>query len=139
MERKNATTELIKQLCGEIRDDDGVDPRHAKRREQKPDYEKRDQRLGAQIRRQLELALPDLLLRSGVRFCEILSVEPAPDASRFSVAVVVNKEDVAVAIEVLARRKGVIRTEVAGAIHRKKAPDFTFELLAVREVLDAEG
>jgi hypothetical protein len=80
MKQKNASTELIKQLCGEIREDDGVDPRLSKRREQKPDYEKRDRRLGAQIRRELELVLPELFLRSGVRFCEILSVEPAGEA-----------------------------------------------------------
>ena len=138
MKRKSASTEQIKQLCGEIREDDGVDPCQTKRRERKPGCEKGNRRLGAQIRRQLELVLPELLFRAGVSFCEILSVEPAPDTTRFSVVVVVKKEDFDVATDVLARRKGAIRTEVAGAIHRKKAPDFAFELLPVKEVWDAE-
>ena len=138
MKRKNASTELIKQLCGEIREDDGVDPRHSKRREQKPNYEKRDLRLGAQIRRQLELVLPELLFRAGVSCCEILSIEPAPDASRYSVAVVVDDEDFEIASSVLASKKGLIRTEVAGAIYRKKAPDLAFELLPAKEMWNAE-
>jgi len=58
---------------------------------------------------------------------------PAPYASRLLVAVAPSPApeavEVAAVLERLDRVRGRLRTEVAAAVHRRKAPDLTFRVV----------
>ncbi len=138
MKPGKTSLELMKQLCKEIREDDGVDPREFKKREQKRNYARRDRQLCAEVRRCLDLVLPEIMIQSGISVCEVLSVNPAPDISRLMVVVGVDVEHLAVASQVLGLLKGRIRTDVAQAVHRKKAPDLSFEVVPSGEMFYGE-
>jgi ribosome-binding factor A len=61
----------------------------------------------------------------------VASVEPAPDASRLLVTVVPNlagSYDLPLVLEHFERATGMLRTFVATAIHRKRAPELTFRV-----------
>jgi ribosome-binding factor A len=59
----------------------------------------------------------------------VVSVEPAPDASRLSVMVEVPAgHDPKRFWEALGRAHGRLRTEVAAALQRKRAPELVFRL-----------
>ena len=61
---------------------------------------------------------------------EVIAVEPAPDASRLAVIVRVPSElPVREALELLARRRGELRDELAQAVQRKRAPELAFEVV----------
>ena len=68
----------------------------------------------------------------------VLSVEPAPDASRLRVTVMLapgrSVEDAARAIADLRRAGPSFRQEAARSIHRKRAPEITFEVRLAGEV-----
>src|SRR5690606_16952026 len=80
--------DAMRALCGEIHEDDGIDPRDFFRdgggSRRKNDYA--TLRLCAQVRQTLELVLPGALgdAGAGVR---VASVTPAPDASRLLASV----------------------------------------------------
>jgi ribosome-binding factor A len=136
MKSRHSSLELMKELCGEIREDDGVDPREFVKREQRKESNKRDRQLCAQVRRCLDLALPEMLLRLNISTCEVLSVEPAPDASRLMVVIKANAGEVDRIRPALDQLKGRIRAEVAQAVHRKRAPDLYFAETPANEVAD---
>jgi ribosome-binding factor A len=62
----------------------------------------------------------------------IVSVEPAPHTGRLLVTVAApgpaDATDRAVAVEHLNRAAGLIRREVAAAVHRRKAPELVFRV-----------
>lgn len=138
MKPGKSSLELMRRLCGEIREDDGVDPREFVKRTQKRNGEKRHRQLCAQVRRCLDLVVPEILLRSRVDVCEILSVDPAPDASRLVVVVGVEVDRLDIARQTLAASKGALRAQVAQAVHRKKAPDLCFDVITRTEVAYGE-
>jgi len=66
-----------------------------------------------------------------LRDFSVVSVEPAPDASRMLVTVSPNLRgsyDLAEVLEHLERASGMLRTFVAAAIHRKRAPELAFRV-----------
>ena len=68
----------------------------------------------------------------------VLSVEPAPDAARLRVTVVLapgrSAEDAAQAIADLRRAAPAFRREAALSIHRKRVPEVTFDVRRAGEV-----
>jgi len=63
----------------------------------------------------------------------VVSVEPAPHTGRLRVTVAVpspaDATDRTAAAEHLDRAAGLIRREVAATVHRRKAPELTFEVV----------
>ncbi len=63
----------------------------------------------------------------------VVSVEPAPHAGRLRVTVAVpspaDATDRTAAVERLVRAAGRLRREVAASVHRRKAPELTFEVV----------
>ena len=88
--------------------------------------ERKDQQLCSQVRDALEYALMetarDALSRAWVR-----EVVPHPDAK--SLMVIIEAEDLEGAREAIGQMKGFLRAEVAGAIHRKRTPELTFQVV----------
>ncbi len=134
MKDPKPSMERLRELCSEVREDDGIDPREFTKEKRIRKTTSRDRQLCAQVKRCLELALPDALTINGIPVCELLSVDPAPDNSRLSVVVMVGADHLVITREVLSRVKGRLRSEVAQAVHRKKAPDLAFEVIAAEEV-----
>ena len=68
----------------------------------------------------------------------VVSAEPAPDASRLRVTVVLapgrSMEDAVRAIAELRRAAPAFRREAARSIHRKRVPDLTFDVRWAGEV-----
>ena len=94
---------------------------------------RRDDRKERQLCRQVHEAISEALsalddeVLSDVWIC---GVEPAPDASRLAVLVRAPRDASPDLVkERLDRVSGYLRTEVAGAITRKRAPTLTYEVL----------
>ena len=136
MKDRKPSRAILRELCGEIRDDDGVDPRESKKEERNNKMTSRDWQLCAQVRRCLLLAVPEALYYKGIPGAEVVSVEPAPDASRLSIMVSVDSRILTAARETIPRIRGQIRDEAARAVHRKRVPELAIEIVAAKAVDD---
>jgi ribosome-binding factor A len=87
--------------------------------------------LCGQVRDALGVILPGLA-DEVLRGLTVVSVEPAPHTGRLRVTVAVpspaDATDRTTAAEHLGRAAGLIRREVAASVHRRKAPELTFEV-----------
>jgi ribosome-binding factor A len=108
-----------------------------------PSADRKAQRKQRQLCRQVQEAegqalavLDDSILQDAW----VMDVEPAPDASRLAVFVRAppgaRREEVLSRLERIA---GYLRSEVAGAITRKRAPTLTFRVLPAEEEEDDEA
>lgn len=124
----------MRALCGEIHDDDGVDPRDFFRdggaSRHKNDYA--TLRLCAQVRQTLELVLPGALGAAGAAL-RVASVTPAPDASRLLVSIVIDESTPEATKRWIEARLVEIapwlRSEVAASITRRKSPMLSWALI----------
>jgi hypothetical protein len=124
----------MRALCGEIHDEDGVDPRDFFRdgaaSRHKNDYA--TLRLCAQVRQTLELVLPGALSAAGAA-ARVASVTPAPDASRLLASIAIDAttpEATKQWIETrLAELAPWLRSEVAASITRRKSPMLSWALI----------
>src|SRR5688500_16148321 len=120
--------------CEELRDDDGVDPRTFFRptRDRGQQHRKNGQ-LCRQVAETLSLVLAGEFDDARLHNLQVISVEPAPDASQLLVTVAfdgtLDHAAVAAIQARLARVAGRLRFEVAAAITRKRAPRLTFRVI----------
>jgi ribosome-binding factor A len=115
-------------LCSDWRADDGLDPRFLN---DQPNG-KVSNRKALQLCRQVERALSGALEGDILRDLRVQSVHPAPDASRLLVVLAFHGPALISTAEVLAaleRQKSKLRSEVAAAIHRRKTPELSFQLV----------
>lgn len=122
----------LRTLCAEIHPDDGVDPRENQRRG--AEYEKKPNRklwqLCKQVTQTLQLTLGALPRADALAGASVREVTPAPHAGRLRVVVTVANERQREAVAtILERHGGRLRSEVAMAITRRKAPELTFEVM----------
>lgn len=130
-------------LCAEPSPDDGLDP-HSRSRFMPGDrhWHGRSQagldRKALQLCHQVAETLEEVLAECGdavLQALRVLDVEPAPDASRLLVTVAVDPMpekslDPDSVHDHLVRASGHLRSEVAGAITRKRAPVLVYRLAA---------
>ena len=127
--KSSGTRTDARSLCADLHPDDG--PPTTRRKEQRDHtIDTKTLQLCAQVRRALHESLPAL----GSPFTNLIveSVEPNPDASRMLVVVSVGTLDGLTLPQVrqqLANRTGFLRAEVSRAIHRKRTPGLTLELI----------
>ncbi len=136
------------RLCAEPSPDDGLDP-HCRSR-MTPGYRHLHGRSGAgpdrkalQLCHQVAETLEEVLAECGdgvLQALRVVDVEPAPDASRLLVTVAVSAApdevfDPGFVHDHLARASGHLRSEVAGAITRKRAPVLVYRLAANPDAL----
>lgn len=132
-------------VCGEITEDDGVDPRelararmlqHQPRRVSAKSSPSEPSRKAKQLSRQVAETIDSLLsgevrdpLLSSLR---VVSAVPAPDSSRFLVElsprVTGESIDPSAALRHLRQLSGWLRTEVARSITRRNAPTLVFQV-----------
>lgn len=128
------TREKMLEMCGEIHEDDGVDPREffkSGRGPHKQDHKAKQ--LCRQAAETLDQVLSGEMSDPRLACLRVVSVQPAPDASRLLVTLVADcaaeefyRDEIE---ERLAASSGRLRTAVASAITRKKAPTLSFVLL----------
>ena len=137
MTRQERTTDLLARFRGAIDADDGADPREFFKREGfAARTGRKSHQLCAQVADTLSQVIGgecgDCVLQS----LTVLDVSPAPDASQLLVQVgPLNADTTLTTAEVMAaldRAAGWLRTEVAGAITRKRAPRLVFRYVPLR-------
>jgi ribosome-binding factor A len=128
------TREQLLAHCGELHEDDAIDPRKFFKASQPL---KKETRKAKQLCRQVAETLDQILsgeasddVLRGLRVADVL---PAPDTSRLLVTLLVDCDpsnfDLPLVEERLAFCKGRLRSEVAAAITRRKAPTLVFEII----------
>lgn len=118
------------KVCSEIYADDGIHPKYALK---KSSYKKQRkcQQLCGQVMRSMNLVLrgqSDSVLQN----LSVVSVDPFPKTSRLLVTLTyATQSDVLVSevLEKLRQLHGKIQSEVAGDIHRRKTPSFSFRII----------
>jgi ribosome-binding factor A len=118
--------------CGELRDDDCVDPREYFRPTASSGRQRKTRQLCSQIAQALALILSSEFDNDLLLGLTVLAVEPAPNESQLLVTL---QSDAAQPHEreaVLARlvqATGFLRAGVAAAITRKRAPQLIFRVI----------
>jgi len=125
--------ERLRALCGELHDDDGVDPREFFQPIRKRGKEHRkSKQLCRQVHKTLDLVLSGETRDELLSDLRIVSVTSA-DTSALLVTVIAevppDRFDRAEIEARLAKMSGRLRSEVAGAITRKGTPFLVFHLL----------
>jgi len=118
-------------LASERGPEDGIDPRLAPRTRGKVSNRKALQ-LCRQVARTLGIVLAGGCGDAVLRDLQVLSVVPAPDSTRLLVTLSFSGPDtvdVGEALTRLHRAQGLLRSEMAAAIHRRKVPDLTFQIM----------
>ena len=134
----------LRTLCAEVDPDDGSDPRLFFRKEgdRKPGRHKARQ-LAKQVSETLDGLLAGSTTDPVLNSLTIGGVEPAPDAATLLVTVrrAVGSDPIAPEIILghLSRAAGWLRSEVAQAITRKKAPMLVYQVVEVRPGDEAMG
>ena len=132
MNRKNPCRRDLESLCSDLGAEDGADPREYFRNRPSPDRRKAVQ-LAGQVRRTLEMVMAGESREPVLLDLQVLTVTPAPDSTHFLVVVTGDVEE-AEALVALGRAASWLRTEVAAAVHRRRAPQLTFRFLPGKEV-----
>lgn len=134
MKFRKASPEEMLSSCTDIGPDDGVDPRTAFRKPLRRVPNRKALQLCAQVADTLNQVFAwecgDELLEGLL----VESVRPAPNSSHLLVTVALAdpaaKIDPATVMQHLQRAYGLLRSEVASAIHRKRVPELTFHIAA---------
>ena len=129
MPSRKRNTEILRALCAQVHPDDGVDPKHQRRRSANRIgvSSRKLRQLCRQVAHALQLALPEVLSD-----CDgtLMSVDPAPNAGRLRVVIAVSAtSDPQVLLERLKRQSGHLRAEVAQAVSRRRVPELTFSVV----------
>lgn len=137
------TREQMLAHCGEIHDDDGVDPRDFFKTKQTRDKANRKAiQLCSQVAETLGLVLTGDFDDELLHNLQVVSVDPAPDASQLAVSLRADvpggRVDVQEVLDRLAMVAGRLRCEVATAISRKRAPRLVFHLVGPEETKEVQ-
>jgi ribosome-binding factor A len=118
--------------CADVSPDDGQDPKTFFRKPSGKVANRKALQLCGQVARTLSRVLAGECGDDVLREVIVESVQPAPDSSRLLVTVLPSPAagavDPATVLERLHRASGMLRSEVAAAIHRRRAPLLTFRV-----------
>jgi ribosome-binding factor A len=132
MKRKKPSIRKMLLSCRELGPDDGLDPRLEGREPTAKVTNRKALQLCGQVARTLQLILGGECGDAVLRELLVQSVVPAPNSSRLLVTVALATPAAAPPEEVLRRlhnAHGLLRQEVAAAVHRRRVPDLTFRLV----------
>lgn len=130
---KRKSEEKLK-MCGQIHEDDGVNPRDffkPKKSHDKQNHKARQ--LCSQVADSLNLVLSGECGDEVLQGLQVVAVDPAPTSSRLMVSVNVDNpgQDVTAQqiLDLLAKQAGTLRSAVAADITRKHAPELVFQIV----------
>lgn len=133
MKRNKKSTENLRasmlESCGEIHEDDGVDPRtyFQPRRNQKEN--RKTKQLCQQIARTINLCLNDCD-NPIVQAMFLVGVQPAPDSSclLLHIEVDIDDFDCDAALDAVRQQVPRLQFEIARSINRKRVPNLVFSV-----------
>lgn len=134
MHFKKPSRKDLLSSCEDIGPDDGVDPRLPPRDFSRQPPRRKSLQLCSQVARTLNDVFAwecgDDLLQELI----VESVQPAPNSGRLLVTVLLSTEtaDVDQVMQRLHRAQGLLRSEVAAAIHRRRVPELTFRVILAK-------
>ena len=138
MKRKRASRDSMRDMCGDIHEDDCEDPRDFFRTlsHEQPKRDHKTSQLCRQVARTLDLVLGGELCDPVLNGLTVTQVIPTPNASHLLVTLtsVCDDEpiDVVDALTRLDTVSGQLRTAVAHAITRKRAPRLSYQIAGGR-------
>jgi ribosome-binding factor A len=132
MKRKRLSTDQVRQLCGELGEEDGVDPRHLLLSQRASARTNRKaMQLCGQVAETLNLVFSGEARDEVLRELQVAAVVPAPHTAQLLVMVEpaiasprLHPERVA---EHLVAKAGMLRAAVAASITRRRAPKLLFQ------------
>jgi len=133
MSRKRSRGQQLLSSAAEVGPEDGSDPRrfHDRRGQHGKPPGRKAYQLCGQVAQAVLVILPGLA-DEVLRDLTVVSVEPAPHSGRLQVTVAGPAPTDAtgrhVVCEHLSRAAGLIRSEVASAVNRRKAPELVFQV-----------
>ena len=137
------TREQMLAFCGEIHEDDGVDPRQffkTEKHRNKRNY--KFLQLCQQVTETLSLAMASEFDDERLHNLEVVSVERGADASQMVVNVRTdiscNFRETEEILELLSGVGGQLRCIVASAISRKRTPNLTFRIVGLGESTEVQ-
>ncbi len=135
MSGKRSRTGTAADLTDELTPDDGQDPKQFSDRRTWNDSTHKLSRKALQLCEQVKTSLHGIFAACAddvVRDLQILAVQPAPNTGRLLIAVAVTPTADAVSREAVVSHlhqvAGWVRSEVASAIHRRKAPELAWDV-----------
>lgn len=133
MNRKRFLKRPLQPLCGEIHSDDGIDPHEFFRSSRKKSNRNRKTlQLCHQVAETLNLAFSNEF-GDKIGDVRVVAVTPAPDASQLLVvvapAIAGSIVDHLAVVSSLTAAAGRLRSEVAAAITRRRAPKLLFQYI----------
>jgi ribosome-binding factor A len=131
---QNSQRERLLEMCGQLHEDDCVDPNQYFKPNRKLDVaNKKAKQLCRQALETLEMVLSDCdeeLMQSLV----VAGVDPAPDSSRLLVTVGVDLEpdefDQSLILSILQNQTPRLRAELARSISRKRVPNLSYRIFS---------
>ena len=137
MPRHDPPRKRLRTLCAEVHPDDGLDPRLSPDPSgSKAKSGHKDRQLCRQVLEILDALLAGQAFDDRLTDLAVVAVEPAPDASRLLVTLTPRPSDRPPdPLETLAgldRASGWLRSEVASAITRKRAPFLAYRIVEIR-------
>lgn len=132
MKRKITTEKLrasMLELCGELHDDDGIDPRTWFKSKRNRKENRKTKQLCQQVARTLNLCINDCD-DPIVQSMFLVGVVPAPDSSCLLVHVECDVEnfDHNEAMMAIRNQTSRLQFEISRSIHRKRVPNLTFSV-----------
>jgi ribosome-binding factor A len=132
---KKVSWQQLRSLCSELGEDDGLDPRQFFRKPSGKVANRKALQLCGEVARTLNLIFAGGCGDAVLRDLAVESVVPAPNASRLLVSVYRTAPSAGLSaeqvLEHLQRAHGMLRSQVAMAVHRRRAPDLTFRVVEV--------
>lgn len=131
--KRNKTTKQLRasmlELCGEINEDDGIDPRTYFKSKRNRKENRKTKQLCQQVARTLNLCLNDCD-DSIVQSMFLVGVVPAPDSSCLLIHVECDVEnfDHDAAMIAIGNQTARLQFEISRSIHRKRVPNLTFSV-----------
>ncbi|HVS35137.1 MAG TPA: hypothetical protein VMS17_06110 [Gemmataceae bacterium] len=136
MKRRNIARKDLFAGCAEPGPGDGLDPRLELRQEPGKVANRKALLLCGEAERTLSAILSGESGGAVLRNLVVASVKPAPTSARLLVsvypAVPLEGVDPDAILGSLERARGWLRTEVASALHRRRAPDLMFRVVDAR-------
>ena len=141
MPHRMPSRERLRSLCAEVHADDGSDPRVFSRDDgSKARSRHKARQLCGQVAEVLDSLLAGDSNDDQRRDLAVVAVEPAPDSCRLLVTVTprpsTNPPDPAAILASLDRASGWLRSEVASATTRKRAPFLAYRVVEIRSATD---
>jgi ribosome-binding factor A len=133
MKRRKPSIRKMLLSAQELGPGDGLDPRYDTRGEPGKVANRKALQLCGQVAQTLQAVLSGEVGDDLLRELQVESVVPAPSSARLLVTLSLTTPGAAPPVaEVMARlqkAQGLLRSQVAAAIHRRRTPDLTFRLL----------